>query len=1559
MRKIALHISLTLLLALLPVGFTLAQTPLERTRSLTPPKTQTEKLKALKEFKEKYPLLAKQRELAPRTQSFPSASLPAKGIRVGKRHAVPLYANSNATIWVNLHFEPTWTEEDYGPFGYYSFSPSSPIVFNSIFPTDKQDVAMNGVQYADGHIYGLSIDASRVYEEGMTYEYLYDTDTQTGETTETELDFYSQLNLAATETAQAEDGTVYGEFYTSDGSGHEWGTVDYRTQSRTTIATATNTYVALGITKAGQLYGVASDGNLYKISKETGEETLVGATGLTLADSEGNYYTQTGEIDQRDDTFYWYAIDANTNCGLYEVDIQTGKATLIANKIAQVYGMVIQTPPANDAPAKVTDLTLTFNGSSHDGEVSFHAPEKTYSGSELNGELNYAISDNGTVTASGTTTPGAIVTKDITVETDGVHLFAVTTANSAGESQRAMVRKYIGKDTPLPVTSLNAVPDSMNNKKVTLTWTALNRGVNAGDIDKDSLTFNIFRTNDDETVAVASGVAGDTYTDVIPDAPVASYVYGVQAQNGDNKSSITWTTGKLIIGDPIDRDWSTDFSTVSEWNGDLYTVVDANGDGSTWTFGVDAGPTSNPNYFTGTEGNDDWLFTPAFKFEKKYVYTLTFRVHNEGNRADNNKNTLEVMYGKGDSIVAMTNTIWETMTPPNTPTVYRKEIHPAEDGVYNIGFHDNTVSLENYALLIDSIAVVRSASADGPDSVTSLKVVPAEKGALNATLSFNVATKLINNDIFAKADSVEIIRNGENIATLTNKSAGEGVVYTDNSISANGNYNYKVVAYVGESKGRTAEASAFVGKDKPAEPQNALLVDNGTDIIAKWDKASEVGKNSGYVNTDEVTVSLFNVDETYAKYGFYDVADSITTSVAGGTSAVISRDPSVSNDSVQKLYFVFVRANNSEGSSDYVSTSPIVTGQPITLPYKETLNGGKTDNGFAWTEGNDQHNGNSYAAGWTINTQSSQDNDGGSIIWAPYSQERFVYTDHYYITAGDETSINTPKISLGNASNPKLFFYMNAIKNDSARLKVLVATPDGVEHEAAEYDLMAEREGWNLKSVDLSGYSSERYIIVKFRGVATGGNVSVGIDNINVFDQLEHNLKAMKIITPNNVRAGGTGKVIVTVLNQGADKARDYSVVLYADNQPVDTVTVDNELDIMATDTVALSLPVAANRKDDVKVSARVVYVPDVDLTDNSTSTNTVNVKPSEYVSVDDLSAHAEEGSVSLAWTKPIIPAPTTVVDDFESYEPFATEFGDWTLVEGNKGIAGGLLGNISYPGEGTAFAYDIFNPNAVTTDFNVIEEMPDLKPHSGNQFAGAPYKVDPNTGSVVNADDWIISPILSGKKQTVKFYVFNVTQDNGSAKEAFDVLYSVGTEPWDTTQFVKIRSDVADGNIDNTVGANWKEIAVEIPDNAQYFAIHHNTEAMDAFLFGIDDISYEKGIVGANDSIIAYNVYRDGEKVGSVNGGIFTFTDDKADEGSHIYNVTVVYQSKSGDINESGFSNDASITVTGIDTVEANAESKYDVYTIDGKAVRLGAKSLNGLTRGVYIINDRKYVIK
>ena len=114
-----------------------------------------------------------------------------------------------------------------------------------------------------------------------------------------------------------------------------------------------------------------------------------------------------------------------------------------------------------------------------------------------------------------------------------------------------------------------------------------------------------------------------------------------------------------------------------------------------------------------------------------------------------------------------------------------------------------------------------------------------------------------------------------------------------------------------------------------------------------------------------------------------------------------------------------------------------------------------------------------------------------------------------------------------------------------------------------------------------------------------------------------------------------------------------------------------------------------------------------------------------------------------------------------------------------------------------------------------------------------------------------------------------------------------------------------------------------------------------------MDDAKFEAG-----SGPVSYDIYRDGELIGSTSKLV---SDDlKApDNKEHKYCVTAVY----ADGSESA---PAEISVaTAIQRINADGETVYDVYTIDGKQIMKGAKSLRSLAKGVYIINGQKTVIK
>ncbi|MBQ9652302.1 MAG: carboxypeptidase regulatory-like domain-containing protein, partial [Prevotella sp.] len=111
--------------------------------------------------------------------------------------------------------------------------------------------------------------------------------------------------------------------------------------------------------------------------------------------------------------------------------------------------------------------------------------------------------------------------------------------------------------------------------------------------------------------------------------------------------------------------------------------------------------------------------------------------------------------------------------------------------------------------------------------------------------------------------------------------------------------------------------------------------------------------------------------------------------------------------------------------------------------------------------------------------------------------------------------------------------------------------------------------------------------------------------------------------------------------------------------------------------------------------------------------------------------AYSGKNSVEMSWNI----EPPVFFDDFESYEPFAIEFGEWTGIDADDEFAAPLLG--SYPNRGVKQYAQIINPLTVTPTW--WYDYPILRPYSGNQYAGFTRT---NTGNA--NDDWLISPVIT-----------------------------------------------------------------------------------------------------------------------------------------------------------------------------------------------------------------------
>lgn len=1497
--------------------------PLQAIPKLSP----AEKAARARQFKADYPLLAQRKEL----------NAPQEGL-IEVRPVVPfrnvaMAAGSNtagsvSTFWPFVHNYQGWPYGTNGRkktmSGVYAFTPagSSPFALDSLVINNSMR-SYGGAAIVNGIYYKFY--ANTLYmDEGYVTANLYSYDITTWEpTAESGVDMNDHLDLFATEVAQAADGTVYGQFFTSDLSSLEYGVADYVNKTRTTIGPSTNTMLALGVTNDNKLYGIASDGNLYKINTSTGTETLVGATGLSLLDSEGYYYSQTGEIDPKTNVFYWYAIDGDGNDGLYTVDLSTGAATLVGQfegGAAELYDMIVAGKVSEDsAPAIATNVAATFAGGSTSGTVSFTAPTRDYADANvLTGTLNYAVTVNKDTVAAGTCAPGEDVSADVSAP-EGLNKFVVTTSNAVGVSPRASVSCYVGYDTPKAPAAVK-VNWADDNTSATITWDAVTQGLHAGYLG--NITYKVVRLLGKDSTVVAEATTATTVTDssLPADGPMKCVKYLVSAGNGEKTSPWTTSDGRAI-GSPFEVPYLEEFS--DEDAASLYTIIDANKDGKTWYwFGSRKDPFMRI-YYSSTKNMDDWLITPPINFKGGSEYTLTFKSF--GSQGYPEK--LEVKYGSANTVEGMTNVIAPvTVMQSGVDTVFHLTFTPEADGVYYVGFHGCSNKDMNWSK-IDSIYIhtgVLPTSPDAPD----ITVAPAAKGALTATITVKAPAKAANGDaLTADHLSKVLLRRGStDIHTFEAPAPGTTVIYED-TVAADGNYKYIAIPYDGNEAGEQAEASAYIGLDKPKNVENAKALDKGTAVHLTWDAVSEVGVNGGYVDPATLKTIVYDVDNQ----GY------ITNSLDTLTNATSYDVDYNTNEGAPDLKQWALKNENRTGASS-AQTVVLPVGKPYTLPFLESTAGGRLTHDW-WIH---RDGGTTTSNRWAYTSSDAADGDGGSFI--------------YKSTADNvNASMNSYKIDLGSAVNPTLVFSYN-VKNTEAStsgtLKVEVQTLDGADHAVYESPALTADQPWNQHIISLKSFAG-KVVLLKFHALCQNAPLTIGVDKIRVQDACSHDLSAV-LTAPDKVIKGQAVNATVKVTNEGLTKENAYTVKLFADGTEVNSMDVTNELDAFFDTTLAVSVPTSSLPTDKTEKVLKAKVVLDGDLlTENDESTAAVAMIKSELPSPENLAATEDHPHILLTWNTPDI-SSAPVTDDFESYSPWAVGEtgalssvlgGGWTTIDGQADqyptvFIGQLWQNILYPGQGRPASFVIFNADSVSQgsfDANTF-----FQGHDGShQFAAMIYEA--NGTDFVDGDNYLVSPPMTGEAQTVTFYARNALAFGYDNPESFEFLYSTTGNAKDDFTHVVIP--------DTTLtGGEWQYFEAAIPDSATYFTIHQTSSASGTgdYLFSVDDVTFLKGVAAP----VGYNVYCDGELVGHVGAdGTLEFSGD-APDGTHQWSVTAVYP-------DGQESEPVSVTATSdISSVVADGEP-FDVFTLDGILVRSRVKDVKDLKTGVYIINDKKVIIK
>ena len=951
---------------------------------------------------------------------------------------------------------------------------------------------------------------------------------------------------------------------------------------------------------------------------------------------------------------------------------------------------------------------------------------------------------------------------------------------------------------------------------------------------------------------------------------------------------------------------------------DIFTVIDANEDGSTWNWD----DTYHTNYnYSPDNAADDYLVMLPVQLEAGQNYSVIINAYNSGI-----DERFEVLLGTEPTAEALTTTIIEptdVTTYEDMGEEYEGMFSVNEAGKYYLAVHAIS-DVDKYRLMVKYISIDFGAEPTAP-AAPAISVVADEQAALRAEVSVTAPTVAVDgSQLSSNLTRIDILRDGTVVGCVEDVAPGATVVYVDEPDYV-GDHTYQAIPYNESGKGLKSEkVTVYVGPDVPCAVENLTAADGGNIVALNWDKVGTTGENGGPVNPATVNYLVWS---TYIEQGWTDYSIEKNELLATLIDADTYDVPFDTNEGEQHMEYWIVETKN-EANAEYdgmTSTTGLLVGAPYELPLVESFTDDELH--YLWETN-----------GTVMISAQSSDDDGSSM--ALLSEEEGVVL------------FNSGKLDLEGLANPTLVF--DVASPDIQDLTIIGSVDDG------EFTVLQENvsvgNSFTQVKVPLTALQGGRYarfglvaeyvnasVIDHWEGeLVTMGDVLL-VDNIHIADLYQHDL-SVAVDAPSSVVAGNTASMTVTVTNEGEDAANGFNVVLMAGDKQLLDVTPNQTLPSFMSWTQQVDFPTTVlDEAGDVEIIARVVYEMDQQLANNEAQAYITIVEPALPAPTDLVVEKMSASDLALSWTAPDTNGAMRVTEEFEDPEAFpefslggitATQhtgaFGDWSLYDGN-GLMCYSFSGFEVPNLGDPMAWMPFNS---MYEYFPVEVGSVYEPHSGNQLLLSVCVSDGDP--IPGTDHWLISPELMGNEQEISFFARVITPDYGY--ESFEVLYSTTDD--DIDNFVSLDEIWLDAT-------DWTEYTFTLPEGAKRFAIRHSSQ--DIFGLLLDDVTYERAAIAP----VAYNIYVDGELVGSTPETTYELPATGLTDGQHTFAVTAVYE---------GGRESAPATATidihsGISELAVDGQP-VDVYTIDGRLVRRQATSLEGL-KGLYLIGNKKVYLK
>ncbi|MCR4957262.1 MAG: choice-of-anchor J domain-containing protein [Prevotella sp.] len=1481
------------------------------------------------------------------------------------------------------------------------------------FIEDYENYGFNGGGYVwNGKYRGVFYDDEYNYVSNSNQATIMEFDMSTWELTDIfDVPYMSSMALECATQFNA-DGTttVMGQYWGVDREGKlslRYATLDADGILTTTFGqSATKHMMAMGVTNDGRLYGVAKDGNLYRVDRTTGEEILVGHTGIEdIVDYEGEFWIQSGEIDPRDNTFYWMADHASVFwTQLCTVDLQTGKATPLIDFSGDVQsvGMVIAPQQRQDAtPDMVSNLKVSFAPLQTTGSGSFTAPATTFGGQQLPAgtTLYYHlyVNDVEQTLADHQAAPGAdvsFVIPSTNVKSNADNTFRVTIANAKDgeESVSVTTHAWAGYDVPEAPKNVAMTFDEAS-RTATITWEAPAKGDFAGihGCSVDNVCYYVYRLVDGERTGVVPGgaaladdVRSISYTLTQEDMTMtlADLSFAVEAWTApwavpqESLASEAAATNAIRMGKGKETPYFVDIANnYYKVNQKDFTIINGNNDRNAWewcpphyTGGQDlCGAVACANY-SGTMRMDDWFITPGIALKAGTIYHYKSYVHGPGATVPWAE-FAEVWMGSDRTAEAMTSLLIER-TMVVGYMYLEADFTVPEDGNYYFGIHSVSdpdqweIALfdiyvgENIGDPVDYQAPAEGQIAVAPiygaDKMTDASGNVVYVGA--ADIQVTLPTEKLDGTALTDSDLLDVTvtaSDGTTTFTLGEYAAqAKGAVLPLKAENLpSGAYTFTLQTSLASHLSPVATQSAYVGWDNAvAVPTDMTTTTSGNKLYVVFPEQSQPrGANGGYL--PQLTYRAYGGSKAsqlsyYADQGYdyvYDMVDADGVSI-NNRITVPDLDP---QEGLQYLWrwYVLAVSKNASGKNIYSQLIPIraVVGEPVKGPVIET---GEYE--FII----DAEVSYDLAEKWNYYLNRGQVVCGVSPI-----EDQFGYdvgkSWNIFSAFNGDLSTYFGKVDVSTLIKPVLAFDI-IMEDSNVGMDIVLNGPDGKQAIVP----LTVMDGIQHIAIPLDEYRTWGYVQptmkANFHIEQEGDRIhDIYIDNVGVYDQMVCNLAINAVEADAEMKAGQESIVNVTVMNLGQQPVRNYTVTLLEDEVNIMSETFTRALQPGEINVVQFHYQPNTVTDFDVvgqeeaeKVLAAVVDAHgDLNEDDNmAEAVVTIAVSGGKKNTHPDqvVAQQADDkATVNVTWAFDFDQSSQVITESFEDYELWST---------------GGVKSGAPEGQIGLWKVYDADNKPTYTWEyFDMISETAG-EPQAFQVFDGQIflstehyyyYNLDAVTGNqyLVSMD-----PADGNYVPVPDDYLISPIVPGGSVVEFYygSVLGRLqGLE----VLYSETGQDISDfkllQKLDDTTSTEWSLAYITLPKTAKYFAIHHNKASHLGYGLKIDDITYN-----SLTSVDHFNIYVDGRLVGTSQTASYAIA-EPLDTGKHRIAVTAVFADGTESIPAY-----ASLNYESAISDVLLSGRPFDVYSIDGKLVRSQTRSLYGL-HGVYVVEGKNVILK